>query len=203
MSSVSFPILPFAGRGQRIGLLGGSFDPPHLGHIALSRLALARLQLDWVWWLITPRNPLKSRVPSDISTRLSLCEELVASHNSRIKVVDFESSRSHHYTCDSLDYLRSRRSDIDFVWLMGADNLAYFHLWHRWKELVSGIPIAIFSRSGSVPLSSSRFGICFSPYRLDERDAPLLPSCSSPSWVYLSNFHCDLSSSFLRLNKGC
>lgn len=138
---------PVATRGQRVGLLGGSFDPPHEGHVHVTRWALRALALDRVWWLVSPGNPLKRRGPADIGRRVDAARRLVCRHP-RIDVTDIERRLGSSYTADTLARLRRRYPGLRFIWLMGADNLASFHRWDRWEWIATNVPIAVFSRPG-------------------------------------------------------
>jgi nicotinate-nucleotide adenylyltransferase len=133
--------------GLRIGLLGGSFDPAHGGHLYVSEIARARLKLDYVWWLVSPGNPLKPE-PASLAVRATRAR-LVA-RNPRIRVSDIESRLHTRVTIDSLHALRRRFPHVTFVWLMGSDNLEHFSRWRRWQEIAQLIPIAAVRRPGSV-----------------------------------------------------
>lgn len=138
------PIAP----GLRIGLLGGSFNPPHAGHVHVSELALKRLGLDYVWWLVSPQNPLKSsRETAPIKARLLLAGKLV--HERRLIVTDVELVLGTRFTVDTLSELKRRFRQVRFVWLMGSDNLAGFHRWKDWPRIIREMPVAIIMRPGS------------------------------------------------------
>jgi nicotinate-nucleotide adenylyltransferase len=135
--------------GLRVGLLGGSFNPPHEGHLHVSEVALKRLGLDYVWWLVSPQNPLKpARGMAPLAERLSWARELT-SHAPRIRVTDIERELGARYTVDTIAKLLHRFPVLRFVWLMGSDNLMTFHLWRDWRELARHIPIAVVIRPGS------------------------------------------------------
>ena len=139
------PIAP----GMRIGLLGGSFNPAHDGHVHVSEVALKRLKLDYVWWLVTPQNPLKPTTGmASLHDRLHAARQ-VARHP-RIIVMDIEHDFHTHYSFDTLRALQQRFSQVQFVWLMGSDNLAIFRRWHRWIEFAQSVPIAVIQRPGSI-----------------------------------------------------
>lgn len=145
------PVAP----GLRIGLLGGSFNPAHEGHIHLSELALARLGLDYVWWLVSPQNPLKApRDTPPLAARLAQARKF-ASHP-RIVVTDIERMLGTHYTIDTIAALQRRFPQLRFVWLMGSDNLASFDRWKNWPSIARRVPIAVILRPGSTlaPLHS-------------------------------------------------
>jgi nicotinate-nucleotide adenylyltransferase len=139
------PVAP----GMRIGLLGGSFNPAHEGHVHVSEVALKRLGLDFVWWLVTPQNPLKPTAGmAPLADRLGAAK-IVARHP-RIIVMDIEHDFHTHYSFDTLRALQNRFSQVQFVWLMGSDNLAIFRRWHRWIEFAQSVPIAVIQRPGTV-----------------------------------------------------
>jgi nicotinate-nucleotide adenylyltransferase len=138
------PVAP----GLRIGLLGGSFNPAHEGHLHVSEVALKRLGLDYVWWLVTPQNPLKpvaGMAPLAERVHSARC---VARHP-RIVVMDIERCFKTHYSFDTLRALRRRFPELKFTWLMGSDNLQIFRRWHRWADIARAVPIAVIERPGS------------------------------------------------------
>jgi nicotinate-nucleotide adenylyltransferase len=150
--------------GLRIGLLGGSFNPAHEGHLHVSDVALKRLGLDYVWWLVSPQNPLKpARGMASLDDRIESARRLTR-HVPRIRVTDLEARLGTRYTVDTVLRLEQRFAEVHFVWLMGSDNLMTFHLWHNWQQLARLIPIAVVMRSGTTraPLASKaaqRFAI--------------------------------------------
>jgi nicotinate-nucleotide adenylyltransferase len=136
-----------AGPGLRIGLLGGSFDPAHAGHLYISRIARKALKLDYVWWLVSPGNPLKP-APGEFGVRLARTRN--AARDVRIVVTDIEARLGTRYTIDTVMALQKRFPLVDFVWLMGSDNLEQFSRWRRWRDIAARIPIAVVRRPGSV-----------------------------------------------------
>lgn len=139
------PIAP----GMRIGLLGGSFNPAHEGHLHVSRMALKRLGLDYVWWLVTPQNPLKGSAGlAPLEDRM--CQARDIARHPRILVMDVERDLRTYYSFHTVKALQRRFPQVCFVWLMGSDNLAIFRRWHRWADLAATIPIAVIRRPGSV-----------------------------------------------------
>lgn len=146
------PISP----GMKIGLLGGSFNPAHEGHLHVSDVALKRLRLDYVWWLVTPQNPLKtSSTMAPLSDRIAYAAGRFE-QNPRVIVVDIETALGTRYTIDTLTALQRRFSQVNFVWLMGTDNLANFQRWKRWRDIARRVPIAVIMRPGTTlaPLHS-------------------------------------------------
>ena len=130
---------------MRIGLLGGSFNPPHDAHRAISLFAIKRLKLDRVWWLVTPGNPLKDHgALRDLDQRVEAARAMA--DDPRIDVSCLESVIGTRYTVDTISYLRRRASGLRFVWIMGADNLAQFHRWQNWRRIASEVPIAVIDR---------------------------------------------------------
>jgi nicotinate-nucleotide adenylyltransferase len=185
-----------AASGMRIGLLGGSFNPPHEAHRAISLFALKRLGLDRVWWVVSPPNPLK-----DPSTLPSLEGRLDAARKTprhpRIDVTGF--SGGSPYTVDLLAALKRRLPGVQFVWLMGADNLAELHRWHDWEQIFARVPIAVFDRPGyRLKARASRAAQRFLDYRVDETDAGGLALLIPPAWTMLTHPLSGLSSTALR-----
>src|SRR6185312_4598311 len=132
--------LPPHGPGMRIGLFGGTFDPPHQAHLAASLLALKRLRLDRVWWLVTPGNPLKdTRGLAPLAERMAAAATLT--RHPRIDITGFEADLGARYSYDTISYLVARCPRTRFVWIMGADNLRSFHRWQKWREIVGLLPI--------------------------------------------------------------
>ena len=137
--------IPLYTNGMRIGLLGGSFNPPHAAHRAISLFAIKRLKLDRVWWLVTPGNPLKEHGElRDLDERAEAARQVA--DDPRIDVSCLESVIGTRYTVDTISYLRRRASGLRFVWIMGADNLAQFHRWQNWRRIASEVPIAVIDR---------------------------------------------------------
>jgi nicotinate-nucleotide adenylyltransferase len=135
--------------GLRIGLLGGSFNPAHEGHLHVSDVASKRLGLDYVWWLVSPQNPLKPiSGMAPLNERISRARDLT-SHSPRIRVTGVEALLGTRYTVDTVAKLMHRFSAPHFVWLMGSDNLMTFHRWRSWRELTQHIPIAVVIRPGA------------------------------------------------------
>ena len=170
---------------RRIGLLGGSFNPAHDGHRHISLLALRRLGLDEIWWLVSPQNPLKpARGMAPLNDRLA-CARAVAAHP-RIRVTDIERVLNTRYTVDTVKALKSRHPDHNFVWLIGADNLLQMPKWKAWQALFGTVAVAIFARpSYSLRALAGQAAIRFSAYRLPESQARRLADTEPPAWVFL------------------
>ncbi len=133
--------------GMRIGLLGGSFDPAHGGHLYVSDIAKKALNLDYVWWLVSPGNPLKP-APDALAVRLKRARLLA--RDQRIIVTGIEQRLRTRYTIDSVTALKRRFPHVTFIWLMGSDNLEQFSRWRRWQDIAAQLPIAVVRRPGSV-----------------------------------------------------
>ena len=140
--------LPLALPGMRIGLFGGSFDPAHEGHAHVAETALKRLQLDRVWWLVTPQNPLKPK-SSSLKKRIASARKMA--HGSKMVVTDIEAKLGCRYTYETLRRLKALYPGVCFTLVMGADNLANFHQWKHWEEVAEAVAIAVVSRPGFGP----------------------------------------------------
>jgi nicotinate-nucleotide adenylyltransferase len=194
--------MPPASPGMRIGLFGGSFNPPHDAHRAASMLALKRLGLDRVWWLVTPGNPLKenSKLPP-LEKRIAAARKVAA--DPRIDVTGVEAELGTRYTYDTVTRLRQRRPGVDFVFIIGADNLAHMHRWERWRELLRRITLAVVDRP-EFELSSlaSPAAVAFGQFRIRENRARIVPRLRPPAWVFLRGLKSELSSTALRKRKA-
>ena len=138
---------PIHTKNRTIGLLGGSFNPAHGGHLHITLHALRALGLDEVWWLVSPRNPLKAAGSlAEYGQRLQSAEN-VAKPYRRIRVLDIEKRFNTRYSYETVALLKSRYPGTQFVWLMGADNLAQFHRWRRWQWLLATLPVVVFDRA--------------------------------------------------------
>ena len=177
-------------RNRRIGLLGGSFNPAHGGHLHISRLALRRLALDEVWWLVSPQNPLKPTAGmAPFADRFRQAAALAAGER-RILVSDIEARLGATYTADTLRALRWRFPHTRFVWLMGGDNLAQFPYWRQWQDIFRTVPIAVFARPGaSSKALAGKPARRFARWRLPAMAARRLAGMSPPAWIF---FHTPL-----------
>jgi nicotinate-nucleotide adenylyltransferase len=189
--------LPRAVPGQVVGLLGGSFDPPHRGHVHVTQEAIKRLRLDQVWWLVSPGNPLKRLGPAPLERRLAASDALV--RHPRVEVTDIEARIGTRYTAETLRALRRRHPGVRFVWLMGADNLATLHHWDDWVSIMEMIPVGVLAR----PDMGLRAGLSpaarrFARARLPEAASRLLPFATPPAWCFVRMPMLDLSSSAIR-----
>ncbi|WP_439271897.1 nicotinate-nucleotide adenylyltransferase [Pseudochrobactrum sp. HB0163] len=190
--------MPPVRKGQKIGLFGGSFNPPHAGHVLVAELALERLALDQIWWMVTPGNPLKDvRELASLRERIAMSEALIS--DKRIYVTAFEASYQVRYTADTLALVRLSCPDIYPVWIMGADNLAGFHHWQEWQAIVRSLPIAVINRPGSnMAAEDSVMAQQFRSARVPETQAAQLATKPAPAWVFIRGPQSDLSSTQLR-----
>jgi nicotinate-nucleotide adenylyltransferase len=183
---------------MRIGLFGGSFDPPHRGHVHASELALKRIGLDRVWWLVTPGNPLKeTQGLPPLARRMDAARALA--RDPRILVSGVEAEIGTRYTYDTITYLRRRCPGVRFVWIMGADILGQLHLWQRWREIARLVPLAVIDRPGQTwPMLSAPAAHWLAACRMPEAEAALLPGAEPPAFVFLHGPRVDISSTLLR-----
>jgi nicotinate-nucleotide adenylyltransferase len=190
--------VPMAAPNMRIGLLGGSFNPAHEAHRRISIAALKRLGLDQVWWLVSPGNPLKqSQKAPSLGKRVAAARE--AARHPKITVTGFEGATGSAYTVDTIRFLKRRYPSVDFVWLMGADNLASFHRWRSFEEIFKLVPIAVFDRPGfRLKARASRAAQRFAFAHVDESDARGLAGLVPPAWAVLTLPLSPLSSTGLR-----
>jgi nicotinate-nucleotide adenylyltransferase len=197
-SSGAFVRLPRFAPGQAIGLLGGSFNPPHDGHRLISELALRRLRLDRLWWIATPGNPLKSAADlTEMRARLAAAERLA--RDRRIAITGFEAEIGSRFTYDTIAWLERRAPGVRFVWIMGADNLSQFHLWRHWRAIADLAPILVVDRPGSTLRAlGSRAAHALARYRLPESAAPCLADLAPPAFVFLHGPRSSQSSTALR-----
>jgi len=194
--------IPFHTDGMRIGLLGGSFNPPHAAHRVISQFAIKRLHLDRVWWLVTPGNPLKDHGGlRDLEARADAARKMA--DDPRIDVSCLESVIGTRYTIDTITYLRRRCAGLRFVWIMGADNLAQFHRWENWRRIAAEVPMAVIDRPPqSFRALAAPAAQALARYRVPEKDATRLADRRAPAWVFLTGMKSGLSSTGLRNPDG-
>jgi nicotinate-nucleotide adenylyltransferase len=190
--------LPAFAKGQTIGLLGGTFDPPHEGHLLVSAIALRRLRLDRLWWLVTPGNPLKSTAGlAETEARVTAARRLAL--DPRIAVTGFEAQIGSRSTFQTLAWLRRRAPGVHFVWIMGADNLGQFHRWRRWRAIAALAPIAVIDRPGSTLRAlGGPAGVALSRWRRPEAFAARFARLAPPAFLFLHGRRSSQSSSALR-----
>lgn len=194
--------MPPTERGMVIGLFGGSFNPPHEGHALVTEIAMKRLGLDQLWWIVTPGNPLKNkRELAPLAERIAASEALI--DDPRVKVTAFEKTLGQSYTAQTLSHIRKRNSDCRFVWVMGADNLATFHHWQHWEEIARTFPIAVIDRPGStLSYLSSKMAKTFDYARVDEAHSQALAFRDAPAWTFIHGPRSALSSSAIRAGQS-
>ena len=188
---------PIALPAMTIGLLGGSFDPAHAGHVHITEMALRRFGLDRVWWLVSPGNPLKAHGPAPLAERIAGARRIL--DDPRVVVTGIEAALGTRMTADTIAQLRKLYPGLRFVWLMGADNLVQFHLWDRWREIAAQVPIGVIARPGwRMPARFSVAARRLADARISEEDARLLPLAKPPAWVLINVPLNGLSSSAIR-----
>lgn len=192
---------PYAAPGQVVGLLGGSFDPAHAGHVHITREALKRFGLDQVWWLVSPGNPLKEQGPAPLDRRMERAQQVM--QHPRVQVTDIEAALGTRYTAQTLAKLRQCYPMVRFVWLMGADNLAQFHLWQDWQQIAQTVPMGILARPGQrISARMSRAAALYAPYRIPGRHSQLLARADAPAWCFVNVPMHDASSTAIRARGG-
>lgn len=192
---------PPAGRPRAIGLLGGSFNPAHEGHLYISIEALKRLGLDAIWWLVSPQNPLKPRAGmAPFAERLEAARAFV--RHPRIHVSGLEARLGTTYTAETLERL-APWPGCRFIWLIGADNLVQMPRWRNWRRIFALVPVAVFDRAPYSPSSlTSKAGCCFAHARLAEASAHLLKDKATPAWTYIHLPPHPASSTAIRAGQG-
>lgn len=188
---------------KKIGLLGGSFNPAHEGHLYISQKALSLLGLDEVWWILSPHNPLKDkRTLWPYEERRKSITKLIK-HQPNIHLSEIESEIHSQYTVNTLQALKERYGSHQFVWLMGEDNLYHFHLWHKWQNISKTMPIAVLARKVDVEPNYQEGLLCaeFRDTRIAQEHAKQLVTQAPPAWVFLSIPHHPLSSTSIRDNE--
>ncbi len=193
--------LPPARPGRVIGLLGGSFDPPHAGHVHITREALKLFGLDAVWWLVSPGNPLKKHGPAPLERRMEAARTIM--QHPRVHISDVEAQIGARYTARTLAALRAARPDVHFVWLMGADNMVQFHLWQDWRQIMESVPVGILARPGArLAARASVAARIYERARVPLGEARNLGRMQAPAWCFANVPMMALSSSRLRAAGG-
>ena len=182
-----------------IGILGGTFDPPHEGHLFISKFAKIKLDVGEVWWIVTTTNPLKNN-KVDYQKRLKKVKRFLMNHH--IKVLEIQDLSKNTYTVDLLEYLFKKFPHKKFIWLMGADNLFSFHLWRDWKKIFYNIPIAIFDRPPySLSISKAKAILYFKEDRINSKLSRNLKFMKPPKWLFLTGLTNLQSSTKIRQKK--
>ncbi|WP_339107741.1 nicotinate-nucleotide adenylyltransferase [Thioclava sp. GXIMD4216] len=176
---------PIARPGMRIGLLGGSFDPAHQGHAHISRVALRRFGLDQVWWLLSPGNPLKAKGPAPLAARMRRAREVMP--DPRIKITDLEQRLGTCFTADTLRALQAHYRQVDFVWLMGADNLIQIDRWDHWQDIFDRMPVGVLARPGvRLRARCSKAARVFAHAKLPGWRSQELAAGPAPRWCFIN-----------------
>jgi len=192
---------PIATPGMAIGLLGGSFDPAHDGHVRISEQALKRFGLDRLWWLVSPANPLKATGPAPMAARLSHARALIS--DPRIIVSEIETGLGTRHTAQTLRKLRLLYPEVRFVWLMGADNLAQFHRWKDWRKILEMVPVGVLARPGArLSARCSKAARIYAGAHLREDASHALPHMRPPAWCFVNLPMIEISSTQIRARDG-
>lgn len=192
--------LPYAAPGQVIGLLGGSFDPAHQGHVHITLEAMKRFGLDRVWWLVSPGNPLKPRGPAALERRLARARAMM--RHPRVAVTDFEARAGTRYTAETIAALQATWPQARFVWLMGADNLAQFHLWKDWEFIMQNFPVGVLARPGErIAARTAKAADIYKFAKRPAKSAAGLARAEAPAWCFLNVPMRAISSTQLRAEK--
>lgn len=176
--------------GMAVGLFGGSFNPAHDGHAHVAETAMRRLGLDRVVWLVSPQNPLKdARESAPLAERTASAKQAarLAASGPAMIISDVETRMGTRWTIDTLRTLVARHPGVRFVWLMGSDNLASFHRWRGWTDIMRLMPVAVVARPGSLLDSRTAPAAArFAGARVSADKAKLLPDLEAPAWTYLT-----------------
>ena len=190
---------PVASRGMVVGLLGGSFDPAHEGHVHITREALKRMGLDQVWWLVSPGNPLKARQPAPMADRLA--RAMAVMRDPRVKITALEERLGTRATYDTISRLQAIYPGVTFVWLMGADNLVQFHRWGRWRDILRSVAVGVLARPGSGV--QARLSVAAQSFRVHQVDrGETLRGRKLPVWAFVNLPMNGASSSAIRARGG-
>ncbi len=192
---------PLIRPGQSIGLLGGSFDPPHAGHVHISLEAMKRFGLDRLWWLVSPGNPLKVNGPAPMDKRLAASREIMT--HPRVDVTDIEAQMGTRYTAETLQKLRARYPATRFVWLMGSDNMVQFPKWERWDWIMENVPVGVMARPGQrLSARMSKAADRYGRWRVPAYESHKLPHCAPPAWCFINIPMSNISSTAIRASGG-
>ncbi|WP_298935240.1 nicotinate-nucleotide adenylyltransferase [uncultured Ruegeria sp.] len=193
--------IPYTRPGQVIGLFGGSFDPPHQGHVHVTLEAMKAFGLDRVWWLVSPGNPLKERGPAPSARRMAAAREMM--QHPRVEVTDIEALTGTRATADTLAAMRRLYPQVRFVWLMGADNLAQFHRWKDWRQIMDSVPVGVVARPGDrISARMSPAARAYAQYRIDGQARYLLGRAAAPAWCFVNVPMINVSSTEIRGRGG-
>ena len=185
---------------KNIGLLGGSFDPPHKGHLYISLEAKKILKLDDIWWLVTPQNPLKVNRPASYSERIKNCKLIIK--NQPIKIKEIEKKINSKFSYQTIKYLNKHYKNINFFWLMGADNLINFHKWQNADKIINEIPIVVFRRYGynNKALKSYTSNL-YKNFKINNKNLHIINFKQLPAWTIIKNKEIRISSTEIRKQR--
>ena len=185
---------------KNIGLLGGSFDPPHKGHLYISLEAKKILKLDEIWWLVTPQNPLKINEPASYSERVKNCK--ILTKNKPIKIKEIEKKINSQFSYETIKYLNNHYKYIKFFWLMGADNLINFHQWQNAHRIFNEIPIVVFRRYGyNQQALKSYISNLYKNFRVKNKNIHIDNFNQLPAWTIIQNKEIRISSTEIRQQR--
>ncbi len=188
---------PLGVPGLTIGLLGGSFDPPHEGHVHITKQAIKAFNLSKIWWLVSPGNPLKGWEPEKISKRSKECKKIM--RHPAVTITNIESSLGSRFTAETIYKLQRIYPQVRFVWLMGADNLVNFHHWDKWNWIVKNVPIGVLARPGEqIKAGLSPTATRYRRFRIRPDEAFKLSTLTPPVWTLLIGPMRNVSSTDLR-----
>ena len=186
---------------KSIGLLGGSFDPPHKGHLHISLEAKKILKLDEIWWLVTPQNPLKISKPATYKERIKNCHSLTKGHP--IKITEIEKKINSKYSYESINFIQNHYQNIKFFWLMGADNLINFHNWEKWHDIFKDISVVVFKRHGYNNKALNSLALKkFIQYQINVNPIDKVNFKHLPSWTWINNIEIKISSTEIRNQRN-
>ncbi len=187
------------GYRKAVGLLGGSFSPPHQGHIHISEISLKMFRLGKIYWVYAKKNPLKKVRPSSLGDRFQKTKKLIKNPN--IKLSSIEVMNNFDYSFQLLKFLKKRNRHTNFIWVMGEDNIFHFHLWKNWQWIANNVKIAVIARGSNRPLvNSSTFAFKYRAFRLKGRQSAQLQYLKPPSWCLVDSKKINISSTDIRLN---
>ena len=187
------------GYRRPIGILGGSFNPPHLGHVHISKVSLRMFELGKIYWVYAKQNPLKQVDPSSFEDRFEETKKLVNSPNIRLSPIEI--MNNFQYSFQLLKLLQKRNRHIKFIWVMGEDNIIQFHLWKNWQWIANNVRIAVVARGRNRSMvNSSTFALKYRGFRLKSVQSAQLQFFKPPIWCIVDSKTVNLSSSDLRLN---
>ena len=193
--------VPHCPDGLRIGLFGGSFDPPHAGHASATLWVLKRIDLDRVWWLFSAGNPLKDWEPAPLKERMGAARSVL--DHPKVGFSDFEARSGTVRTVRTLELLQSSFPSARFVWLMGSDNLADFHRWEGWRDIFGRVAVGVLARRPDrFAAMNSVAARTFAEHRITDASMRSLAAMDPPAWAMFRMPYDDASSTELRRSRN-